>query len=343
MRRSTLAHTALCCVAAIILLACPYQRAAGATSPNASGASSNAAIASPAGGHASASVPAVSVPPEVSENYRIVEEDILRLDVWNEQQLSNIQMQVTTDGKVNVPFLGPVQATGLTQGELAQEIVKKLADAQILYDAKVQITITTLHQPLVRVLGQVNRPGACVFKDGDRVLDAVALAGSYTDTAMLESATLTHKGSDKPIPLDLRKMMDGDLTQNYELRNADTIYIPPSDYQDKIYVLGQVQRPGIYDLKKKTTVMAAIGLAGGPTDRGAMRSTIVVRGSPGKPDRVKCNLARLIDKGDMSQDVTLQSGDVVLVPETKKPDWNKISSVLNSALSITYISKYGLL
>ncbi len=269
MRRSTLAHTALCCMAAIVLLAYPYPAtAAGATYPTSSSASSNAAIAPPAGVSPSVPVPAVTVPPAVSENYRIVEEDVLRLDVWNEQQLSNIQMQVTTDGKVNIPFLGPVQATGLTQGELAEEIVKKLADAQILYNAKVQITIMTLHQPLVRVLGQVNRPGACVFKDGDRVLDAVALAGSYTDTAMLESATLTHKGSDKPIPLDLRKMMDGDLTQNYELRNADTIYIPPSDYQDKIYVLGQVQRPGIYDLKKKTTVMAAISLAGGPTDRG---------------------------------------------------------------------------
>ena len=72
-------------------------------------------------------------------------------------------------------------------------------DAQILIEPKVQITIINLHKPTMRVLGRVQRPGEVQFKDGDRLMDAIADAGSYTDDAMLEKATITHKGSDTPI------------------------------------------------------------------------------------------------------------------------------------------------
>lgn len=40
------------------------------------------------------------------------------------------------------------------------------------------------------------------------------------------------------------------------------------------------------------------------------------------------NLLKLIDKGDTSQDIALQPGDTVYVPEVKKPDWNQIYSIV---------------
>lgn len=281
--------------------------------------------------------------PVAADDYRIMEEDVLRIDVWGEPQLSNMQMQVTSDGKINVAFLGEMQAAGLTQTELTQRIKEKFEEAEILFDAKIQISIVTLHQPTARVLGEVQRPGAIVFKDGDTVLDAVAQAGSYTQNAMLERATLTHKSSEKPIPIDLRKMFnEGDLTQNYTLQTGDTIYIPPEDYQNKIYVLGQVLKPGLYALKARTTVLSAVSLAGGPTERGALKSTVVVRGDPAKPERVPCDLTRLFNKADLTQDVALRPGDVVIVPETKKPNWPAISSIVSVISNISVIRRYGL-
>ena len=282
----------------------------------------------------------VTVP---DENYRIVEEDVLRMDIWDEREFSGMQMRVTNDGKINVPYLGEMQAAGLTQTELTAQIAKKLEEADIIYNAKIQITIVTLHEPIVRVLGQVNRPGPVIYKDGDTVIDAVASAGSFTDNAMLEKATLTHKGSDKPILIDLQKIFrDNDLTQNFQLQKGDTIYIPPEDYQNKVYVLGQVVRPGLYDLKDKTTVLQVISLAGGPTERGALKSTVVVRGDPAKPEQVKCNLTRLFDKADLSQDIVLKPGDIVRVPESKKPDWGKISQVIGTILNLTYLRRTGI-
>ena len=49
----------------------------------------------------------------VDKDYRIVEEDILRIDVWGEPQLSNLEMQVTPDGKITVPYVGDIQAPDL--------------------------------------------------------------------------------------------------------------------------------------------------------------------------------------------------------------------------------------
>jgi len=324
LSKTKLALLAACWSAAALLAVAPLALAADGVSP-----ASDASQLS-------------SLPPIADPNYRLLEEDVLRIDVWGEPQLTNQQTQVTPDGKINVAFVGEMQAAGLTQAELSANVTKKLEEAGILANAKVQVTILSLHRPTCKVLGQVQRPGEVTFKEGDTVLEAIAQAGSYMADAWLENASLTRKGSDKRIPINLRKLLDGDLSLNYELQKGDTIYIPPENYQNKVYVLGFVARPGIYSIKDKTTVLSAISLAGGPMERGALRSTVVVRGDPAKPQRVPCNIAQLIDKGDFSQDVVLQSGDVVIVPETKKPDWSKISSILGTVLNLSYLRRYGL-
>lgn len=276
------------------------------------------------------------------ESYRIKPEDVMRLDVYGEESLKNVQMLVTPDGLISIPFIGEIKAEGMTPAELRDEIAKKLESEGILINPVVQVAILQIHRPRVRVLGDVYRPGEVEFKDGDRLLDAIASAGSYRETAWLEKTTLTRRGVERPIEIDLRKLLGGDHTQNLELKQGDTIHIPAENYENKIYVLGEVMRPGIYSLKDKTTVLAAISLANGPTPRGALRGTLVVRGDPARPTRVQVNLSRLFDKGDITQDIQLQSGDIVLVPESNKPDWNKVSSVLSTIMNLTYLRRYGL-
>ncbi len=274
-------------------------------------------------------------------NYLIAEEDVLRMDVWGEMQLSNIQMQVTPDGKINVAYIGEIQAAGLTQSELTANIAKKLEEAQILILPKVVISLITLHRPVVRVLGAVQKTGEFQFKEGkDRIYDAIAQAGYVPDVSWLEKVTLTRKGVQTTI--NMRAILDGDFSQNIELEKGDVINIPSVDYAKKFYVMGQVNRPMMYDLKNVTKVLDAINLAGGITERASLASTIVIRGDLKNPQRVKCDVARMLAKADLSQNIELQPGDVVYVPETSKPNWNKISQILSTISSLTYIRKFGL-
>jgi len=235
-----------------------------------------------------------------------------------------------------------MQAAGVTQSELAKKIGDRFEELQILKNPRIQLTILSVHRPSVRVWGAVNRPGDTVFKEGDRVLDAIATAGSYREDAWLENVTLTRKDSTEPKTIDVRKMLHGELSQNYALLKGDTIFIPTEDNENKFYVLGFVVRPGIYSLKERTTVLSAISQAGGPAQRASIRGTAVVRGDPAKPVRVRCNLSRLLDKADLSQDIVLQPGDVVMVPETTKPEWGQISTVLGTILNLSYLRRNGL-
>ena len=173
-----------------------------------------------------------------------------------------------------------MQAAGLTQAQITSAIAVKLEEAQILYKPKVVITLYHYASTHGARAWRGPESWGVQFKEGDRVLDAVAQAG-YQDTAWLEKATLTHRGSDqKSIPINLKKMLnDGDYSQNYELQKGDVINIPLEEYQNKFYVMGEVNRPMMYDLKDNTTVLAAINLAGGQTERAALRSTVVIRGN----------------------------------------------------------------
>ncbi len=319
MKKTTLALLSVCCAAAVF--AVTPLAVAQETNPGDPGTT--------------------APPPAVDSTYRLAEEDILQLDVWNEPQLSKQQLQVTPDGKVNIAYIGDIQAVGLTQAELTREISRRLEEDGIIADAKIQITIIKVHQPTCRVAGAVGRPGEVVFKDGDTVFDAIASAGSYTSDAWLEKATFTHRGQES-ITIDLKKMFKGDFSQNYKLEKGDIIFIPQENYENKFYVLGYVMRPGIFPLKDRTTVTAAITLAGGPNERGAIKNTVIVRGDPAKPERVKCDLTRMFDKADLSQDIPLQPGDVVIVPETRRPDWGRISSILSTIVNVGYLRRYGL-
>jgi len=275
-------------------------------------------------------------------DYRIAPEDVLQIDVWGEPDLEKIQVQVTPDGKIHVPYIGPMHVQGKTQQQVANDIAEAFVKEELLVSPKVNITLLSMHRPTVRVLGQVGRPGLVEFKEGDTIMEAIAQAGSYTADAYLEKATLTRKDSTEPIPVDLKALFyKGDMSQNLKLEKGDTIYIP-EDTVNKYYVLGEVMRPGLFQLRENVTVLSAVMAAGGPTPRGKMKGTMLIRGDIKNPQKVPVNLAELIDKGDVKQDIPLEPGDVVYVPESNKPDWNKVSTFLSALISVGYLRRYGL-
>ncbi len=268
------------------------------------------------------------------DTYRIQRDDVLQITVVEDPNLTR-EMVVAQDGTINLPVVGTITVRGLTAGEVAEKIRLALIEAQFLRDPHVSVSIRVINRPRVAVLGMVQRPGSYEFKEGETVMHAISMAGSFDpDRALLKDALLRRKradGTEEVIPLDLEKMFfKGDLSQNYRLQPDDVIYIP-EDVVNRIYVLGKVQRPGLYPWKSSTTVLEAINRAGGQLDKGTLSKVYVIRpnlDAPDKPQRIVVNLLKLIDKGDLSQDIPLQPGDTVYVPEVKKPDWNQIYSIV---------------
>lgn len=275
-------------------------------------------------------------------DYVLAPDDVVVMNIWQEKDLSNKEMQITSQGNITVPYINDViKAAGLTSPELADRIAAEYVKADILKDPKVEIALIKRHEMFVMVFGQVTRSGAIPFKEGYTITSAIAQAGSYTASAQLENATLTRKGTDKPVPIDLRKLYrDGDRSQDLLLQEGDVIHIP-EDTVNRYYVLGEVRSPGLYFLKDNASVLSAVSQAGGPTERGSLKGTMVVRGDAKTPQRINVDLNKLA-KGNVAEDVKLLPGDVIYVPETSKPDWSKISQIINVITSVGLIRRYGI-
>lgn len=92
----------------------------------------------------------------------------------------------------------------------------------------------------------------------------------------------------------------------------------------RIYIAGQVNKPGRYDLREAETLMQAIFLAGGFT-RDANRKMIIRARPDGKGDWqiLSANAMKIINKKDEEKDLTLQDGDYIFIPESKISQFNK--------------------
>jgi len=106
----------------------------------------------------------------------------------------------------------------------------------------------------------------------------------------------------------------------------------------RIYVLGEVNHPGMYELEKTHNVLDAIGAANGYTMYAAKKTVFIVRnGRSEKP--IKIDLVKLLTKGDMSQNYTLAEGDVVYLTSNNKIDFSK--DILPFLSGAYYISHFG--
>lgn len=278
----------------------------------------------------------------IKGDYVLAPDDVIEINIWGEPDLSKRQIQINKEGNITVPFVNSIiKAAGLTQQELAFKIADEYTNADILIDPKVDVNVVVRHRKKVWVSGQVQKPGVVFFQEGDTIASAIAEAGSYTPQARLEAAELTRRGIEKPIPIDLKKLyMNGDLTQNYVLQDGDQIHIPEDNF-NRYYVLGEVMKPGLYFLRDNATVLSAVMQAGGPTPRGTMKGVTLVRGDVNEAEKWTVDLNK-IAQGDLTQDVALEPGDVIYVSETSKPDWGKISQILNAITSLGVIRRYGI-
>jgi polysaccharide export outer membrane protein len=163
----------------------------------------------------------------------------------------------------------------------------------------------------ITILGQVLRPGAYQLLQGQRISELLAAAGGLTGNAAPTLAFVV-RGTQQ-IPVDVQKVLAGDLAANIALEPGDMMVVPET--QSRIAVLGAVNAPGVFGLTEGMKVVDAVARAGGANPRGTLNGVIIVRLEGGQPKRIVLNLERAVTGQDLSQNIPLQAGDVVFVPE----------------------------
>jgi len=171
----------------------------------------------------------------------------------------------------------------------------------------------------VLVLGEVRSPGYYQFRAGDRLLDAIALAGGLTADALEEGVSLTRRSEEEAevIHIDLGELMENRyLADNMTLQGGDVIIVPKADRG--IIVLGEVRAPGYYTFRSDQGLLDAIMLAGGFTDFAQEDQVSLTRRTEEGTEVTLIDFTELMDKRYLEGDLALQDGDIIVVPKSDR-------------------------
>ena len=163
----------------------------------------------------------------------------------------------------------------------------------------------------VQVLGQVRNPGMYAVYAYDRLANAVNVAGGPNEQASIRSVILQRKNR-KADTLDLYKyLVNNQQDQNPEVQDGDIIFFPLAG--NVVTIIGQVLRPGKYEVKQSERLMDVVVMAGGFTVV-ATREDIKIQ-NINRPDSIiNIGIKRFYYDRDPALNVVMHSGDVVTVP-----------------------------
>jgi polysaccharide biosynthesis/export protein len=157
-------------------------------------------------------------------SYKIGPQDVLRIDVWKEAEISR-SVPVRPDGKISLPLLNDVQASGLTAMELAGNITEGLK--KFINNPQVTVTVAEINSRRVYVTGEVTRPGAYPLLPNMTALQAITSASGFTQFANPKKIYVLRSEGGKQVkhPFNYKAVLDG-KQDDIPLQPGDTIVVP---------------------------------------------------------------------------------------------------------------------
>ena len=157
--------------------------------------------------------------------YVIGPEDVLHIAVWKEADLS-ATLPVRPDGKISLPLLNDVQASGLTPEQLKDSVTEKLR--KYIADPRVTVVVAAINSKRIYLTGEVLHSGPMPMSPNMTVLQALSSAGlnQFANTKRIY-VLRTENGKQQKLPVNYRKLVKGEqIEQNYLLQPGDTIVVP---------------------------------------------------------------------------------------------------------------------
>ena len=188
---------------------------------------------------------------------------------------SEVSQQVTRDGNLNIPDLGPVSVAGLSFSELKENLLERVATQMI--GVKASISLGELRSIRIFVLGDVHKPGSYTVNALSTLSNAILASGGIKRIGSLRDIQLKRKG--KIIShFDLYDLLlKGNTSGDHRLLPGDVVFVPP--IRTTVGVYGEVRRPAIYELKKGQENLNEVLLASGGVLSSAKQNSILIKSS----------------------------------------------------------------
>lgn len=159
-----------------------------------------------------------------NQYYKIGKGDELEINVWKEKDLTRI-VKVRTDGRISLPLIDDIKAEGMTPDELKTKIERKLSR----FITKPFITVmVTKENNKFYMIGEINKIGEYDLTKDLTILQAIALAGGFTEWANKDDIVLLRyeNGVEKRFKISYKKIISGKKQkENYFIKRNDTIIV----------------------------------------------------------------------------------------------------------------------
>jgi polysaccharide export outer membrane protein len=280
--------------------------------------------------------------PAQADDYEIGQGDVVQITVLGQAEMTG-NFSVDSEGMMAFPVLGKVKASGMSTKELERKLTTLLADGY-LKRPQVSVAMQEFKSQRVFVTGEVLKPGPYALKVDRSLLALVSDIGGYTPNAGHEIVVIrppvggglpvlpiggaapetpapTADAADPAAPsapppaagmtfdvpgaevfrVSVIELQSGNPERNILLLAGDTVYVPRAA---QVYISGSVARPGPIRFQEGMTLLQALTVAGGVTERGSQGRAKVLRTVEGKKQEVKIKLTDPV-----------QPEDTIIVPE----------------------------
>lgn len=275
--------------------------------------------------------------------YHIGPGDILGIIVWEHPQFTMppVALSVATDGaaagngytvdsegRIQFAYAGALQVSGLTEGQARERLTQVLS--RTLRDPQVTLRVQSYRSQRVYLDGEVKAPGVQPVTDVPMTLpEALNRAGGASPNGDTSRLQLSRKGN--TVTINLPALVAAGINpSSILLQNGDLLRVPGKD-ESRIFVLGEVQRPGALNQRNgRLTLNEALGETAGINPlSGNAGQVYVVRTAPGRNEPTVYHLdAKSPVALMLAEQFDLQPRDVVYVDPAPLANWNRVISLI---------------
>jgi len=200
------------------------------------------------------------------KNYVIGPNDEILIDIYGNSEVS-YNLKVSPEGTINVQYAGVIPVAGLTIEAATSRIRSRLTS---IYgglrngSTNLSIALGNIRSIKVILTGEIVKPGTYTLPSLANVFNALYSSGGPTENGSFRTIELI-RGGKKIASLDIYDfLMKGEMSENLRLQDQDIIRVPV--YQSRIEIVGEVKRPGIFELRSGESFKDLLSFAGDFTE-----------------------------------------------------------------------------
>ena len=196
-------------------------------------------------------------------DYQIGPGDQLVIDVWGASE-QNYQLQVSPEGSIIIPNLGPIYLNGLSVDKAESRIKSRLKNiySTLGQNTFAQVSLGQIRTVSVNVLGEVAQPGTYQVSSFTTAFNALYNAGGPTENGSFRTIGIYRSGKEVAV-LDAYNFLIKGTGQNIMLQDQDVVMVKP--YEKRVAVRGEVKRPAYYEVVEGESLSDVVSFAGGFT------------------------------------------------------------------------------